>query len=107
MNNRTLKVIVILVPMLFLNIEAAHAGLVHKVKLYILHEFTDFQLIYIFAGVFLLAFFLYIIAMPVNIGKEKRVWFIDQDTSFSPDYGARRQTVKRISGILHGAPAAK
>ena len=100
MSNRTFKVIVFLVILLFINIEAAQAGLVHRLKLFIQNEFSDFQLFYISGGTLVVAVLLCIIAMPVHIGKEKRIWFTDIDVSGAHDYRSRRMAVKRISNIL-------
>jgi hypothetical protein len=101
MKNGTFRVIVILVGLLFINIEAANAGLIQKLRLYIRHEFTDFQLVY-FTAVFLIMLFLsYVLFTPVSIGREKKTWL--NYYSYNPsrqDYQARRDVVKKISTIL-------
>lgn len=101
MNGRTFKVIVILVGLLFINIEAAQAGLIHKFKSFILHEFSDFQLFYLISGVFAIAFLLYVMFTPVVIGNEKSVWL----DYYPPEsqrtiYQNKKEMVKRISVIL-------
>ena len=101
MKNRTLRVIIILISLLFLNIEAAHAGLIHKLKSYIRLEFTDFELFYIFGGSLSLAFLGYVIFTPVLIGNKKWAWL--NYYSYQPnrhDYQSKRDMVKKISGIL-------
>jgi len=101
MNNRTIRVIVLLVSLLFLNIEAAHAGLVHKLKIYIRHEFTEWQLFYILGGIALFGVLSYIIFTPVLIGSEKWAWY--KYFTFNPvhqKYQDKRDVVKKISGIL-------
>lgn len=90
-----------MVSLLFLNIEAAHAGLVHKLKNYIRLEFTDIELFYIFGGSLSLAFLGYVIFTPVHIGNKKWAWL--NYYSYQPnrhDYQSKRVMVKKISGIL-------
>jgi hypothetical protein len=102
MNNRTFKVIIILVGLLFLNIEAAHAGLVHKLKVFITHEFPDYQFLYVTAGLFIFSILSYIIFTPVVIGKEKWMWYhYFSNSARRHDYQSKRALVKKISGILN------
>jgi hypothetical protein len=101
MQNRTFRVIITLVGLLFLNIEAAHAGLVHKLKIFISHEFTSLQLYYITGGIFIFAILSYIIFAPVQVGSEKWAWY--KYFTFNPlrqKYQNKRQMVKRISGMV-------
>jgi len=101
MKKGTLRIIIILVGLLFVNIEAAQAGLVHKVKIYIRHEFSDDQFIYLVILSLFLGFLSYIIFTPVLIGKRKWAWL--SYYSYSPsrhDYQSKRDMVKKISGIL-------
>lgn len=101
MKKRTLKTIIILVSLLFINIEAAQAGLIHKFRVYIRHEFSATQLLYFIAGIAFLGFLSYIIFTPVLIGKQKWSWFTYY--SYNPgrhDYQSKRDMVKKISGIL-------
>lgn len=101
MRNGTFKVIVILVGLLFLNIEAAQAGLIHKFKIYIRHEFSDFQLIYFIGGILIFGFLSYVVFMPVPIGREK--WALFSYYSYNPGrhgYQSKRVSIKKISGIL-------
>src|SRR5262245_45742029 len=105
MNNRTIKVIIFLVTLLFLNIEAAQAGLVQQLKLYIRHEFTEWQLTYILGGMGLFGILSYIIFTPVLIGSEKWAWY--KYFTFNPvrpKYQDKRQAIKKISGILSQKP---
>ena len=105
MQNRTIRVIIFLVGLLFLNIEAAQAGLVHKLKLYISHEFTESQLYYMLGGVMVFGVLSYIIFTPVLIGSEKWAWY--KYFTFNPvqqKYQDKRQMVKKISGILNQKP---
>src|SRR5258706_1659733 len=104
MNKGTLKFIIILVSMLFINIEAAHAGLVHKFRLYISHEFSNLQLFYLSAGLLTFSCLIYIVFSPLPIGKAKWSWF--SYYSYNParnHYQNKRSAVKRISGILKNA----
>ena len=101
MNSRTIRVIILLVSLLFLNIEAAQAGLVHKLKLYIRQELSQWELIYILSGMLLFGLLSYIIFTPVLIGSEKWAWY--KYFTFNPvrqKYQDKRHMVKKISGIL-------
>lgn len=99
MKKSTVKTIVILVALLFINIEAAHAGLVTRLKLYIRHEFTGVELIYYSAILIALTFLTYVIATPVAIGKEKTIWLSYGTGRYN--YQNKREAVKRISQILN------
>jgi hypothetical protein len=101
MKKSTFKFIVILVGMLFLNIEAAHAGLVYKLKALISHEFPDYGFVYLTAGLLIFGMLSYIIFTPVSIGKERLMWY--HYFSSDPgrhDYQSKRAMVKKISVIL-------
>jgi len=101
MKKGTLKTIIILVCLLFINIEAAQAGLVSKFKIYIRHEFPDYQLVYFVSVILFLSFLSYIVFTPVNIGKEKWAWL--KYYTYNPnrhDYQSKREMVQKISGIL-------
>ena len=101
MNKRVLKVILVLVSMLFLNIEAAQAGLVNKLKLYIQAEFPPHQLALILFIIFTVSAFCYIIFTPLSINNERWSWY--NYFSFQPQnrtYRNKRVLVKRISTIL-------
>ncbi len=101
MRNKTFKTIVILVSLLFINIEVAQAGLVHKFKAYIRTELTDYQLIYALIGLLTLSFLSYVILTPVFIGKEK--WGFLSYYSYNPAvnrYQNKKITVRKISNIL-------
>ncbi len=87
--------------MLFINIEAAHAGLVQKIKLFIRHEFPDYQLLYVAGTLMVLGFLSYVIFAPVFIGKEKWAWLNYYGDNAAPhDYQSKRASIKKISGIL-------
>ena len=101
MSKRVLKVILVLVSMLFLNIEAAQAGLVHKLKLYIQSEFPPHQLALILFVAFTVGAFCYIVFTPLSINNERWSWY--NYFSFEAEkssYRNKRALVKRISGIL-------
>lgn len=101
MKKGTFKIIIILVSLLFVNIEAAQAGLIHKMKIYIRQEFSDYQLLYFFCALLFFGFFSYIIFTPVLIGKQKWAWL--SYYSYIPgrhDYQSKRDVVKKISTIL-------
>ena len=101
MKKGTLKTIIILVGLLFINIEAAQAGLVSKFKIYIRHEFPDYQLVYFVAGLLFFSLLSYVVFTPVVIGKQKWAWL--KYYTYNPnrhDYQSKREMVQKISGIL-------
>jgi len=102
MSNRTFRIIVLLVGLLFINIEAANAGLIQRFRLYIRHEFSNTQLFYIVSIFMILGFLTYVLFTPVSIGKEKRSEL--NYYSYNPgakDYQRKRDVVKKISSILN------
>jgi hypothetical protein len=103
MRNRTLRTIIILLALLFLNIEAAHAGLIHKFKSFIHQEFSDTQLIYLSLGLCMTALLLYIVFWPVPIGKEKWSWFHYYSYNPKQHFRRRKEVVRKISGILNSS----
>ena len=99
MKRSTIKTIIILVALLFINIEAANAGLISKLKLYIHHEFSMTELFYYSLGLITLSFVSYVIAAPVSIGREKASWM--NYYRYSPlKYQYKRETVRKITEIL-------
>ena len=101
MKKGTIKTIIFLVGSLFLNIEAAHAGLVGKLKLYINHEFSDSQLTYTLLCLAALSFISYVIFTPVVIGKQKWAWLTYYTYSPSrPNYQGKKDSVRKIEEIL-------
>jgi len=103
MKNRTFKVIVILVGLLFLNIEAAHAGLIQKFKVYIGHEFPGFQLAYIVGATLSIGLLTYIILTPAFKEKGK---FAGNGYISNESFQNKRDRVKKISEILKESQAA-
>jgi len=104
MTKKSFKIFVLLVAMLFANIEAAHAGLVHKLKLYIHHEFATWQFVLVLAGLMLFSFLAYIIITPVSIGKQKLIFL----TSFSftkASFDSKRKFVAKTGNILNNNKA--
>ena len=104
MKNKTLRVIIILVGLLVLNIEAAHAGITHKFKVFISHELSDFQLLYVSCGVLSLSLLGYIIFMPAFKDKGN---FAGNSGYFQNynlhTYQKRRIRIKKIAQILRNA----
>ncbi len=102
MKKSTVKTIIILVGLLFINIEAAQAGLVTKLKLYIRHEFSSFEFYYYAVILIAMGFLTYVIVTPVVIGKQKSVWLNYYSYSTGRyNYQNKRNAVKRISQILN------
>ena len=96
-----IKLILVLVGMLFLNIEAAHAGLVGKVKLYIRAEFAPEQLTAIVAALLGLAVLGYVLFTPVRINNERRRWLnYFSHSNHRKSMRHRRQFVARINHVL-------
>ena len=101
MKNRIVRIIIILVASLFLNIEAANAGLTHKLNLYIRHGLSDPQWFLMVFGLCAFAFLAYVVAAPVAIGKHKSPWL--GYYSINPgkhSYQNKREMVRKISSIL-------
>ena len=103
MNKRTLKVIIILVGLLFLNIEAAQAGLIHKFKVYIGLGLQGYELFYATGIVFVLAVLSYIICVPGI--KQRNTKTITGN--ISQRLQAKKTRIKKISAILNNLAAAK
>lgn len=101
MSKRVVKLILVLVSMLFLNIEAAQAGLVGKLKLLISAELPPQQLTAATICVSVLAVIAYIIFTPIRINNERWPWY--DYFRFQPEstsYRKRRIVVKRINKVL-------
>jgi hypothetical protein len=101
MEKKTFKVIIILVGLLFINIEAAHAGLINKFKMFIKAEFPDYQLIYSIIAFSILAFLSYVVFSPIQIGVQKWSWI--NYYTYNPSrnsYNSKKQIITKISGIL-------
>ena len=108
MKNKTLRVIIILVGLLVLNIEAAHAGITHKFRVFIHHELSDFQLLYVSLGALTLSFFAYIIFMPAFKNKPSYA----TGSTYFPNYQLntyqdKRERVKKILEILKSSESGK
>ena len=97
MKNKTVKVIIFLVGLLFLNIEAAQAGLIQRFKLYIGHEFPGYGLAYLFAFALPAALLSYIILIPATF-KESGRHISGYNTRQT--FGSRRSEIKKIANIL-------
>ena len=108
MKNSTLRIIVLLVGLLFLNIEAAHAGLVHKLKIYIISEFGDTRFLYLLGLVLVAGLLCYVIFAPVLIGKER--WDVFRYYTFDPtknSYQRKRSMVRNIAATLNNKESVK
>jgi choline-glycine betaine transporter len=104
MKNKTVRIIVILLCLLFLNIEAAHAGLIQKFKSQVLHEFSDFQLFYLIFGLSIIGFLSYVIFTPISIGKEKLPWYKWSTFSINRhNFNNKRIVIKKIAIILNNS----
>jgi hypothetical protein len=106
MKNKTVRVIAILVGLLVLNIEAAHAGITHKFRVLIASELSNFQLLYMGGGLLTLAFFSYVIFTPAfkENGKAplSNSYF---DNYARRNYRQRRAQIRKISEILRDTRA--
>lgn len=106
MKNKTLRVIVILLGLLVLNIEAAHAGITHKVKVLITSELSDFQLFYLGGGALSLALLSYIIFTPAFKEKGKSSLAGTYLENYSRHtFHMRRNRIRKISHILSNSEA--
>lgn len=101
MNKSTFRIIIVLVCLLFVNIEAAQAGLVHRIKLFINNEFPPNQFVFLIICASFFIFVAYVVLAPVNIGKEKRAWLdYYRIQPKKRSYQHRRIAVNRISDVL-------
>jgi hypothetical protein len=99
MSKKTYKFILVLVALLFANIEAAHAGLIQKFKLYIHHEFSNFQILFSMSIIFFFGLLIFIITTPVTIGKEKLIW-LGSYTFKKETFNSRRKFIAKTDLIL-------
>src|SRR5882672_7106112 len=104
MKNKTVRVIIILVGLLVLNIEVVHVGITHKFKVFINHELSDFQLLYVSYGFLSLSLLGYIIFMPAF---KNRGSFAGTPGYFGNynlhTYQHKRKRIKKIAQILKNA----
>lgn len=102
MKNKTLRVIIILVGLLILNIEAAHAGITHKVKILISHEFSSFQLFYVLGGGLALGLLSYVIFTPAfkEAGRDTENFFRNYNRH---NYRDKKLRIKKIGDILRNS----
>jgi len=101
MKNRTLRVIIILVGLLVVNIEAAHAGISHKFKLLVSNKFSDLQLAYLSFGLLSIAGLSYVIFAPAI--KHKGILTNGNDYfkfHIFNRYQRKKERVKKITQIL-------
>ena len=101
MNKRLVKLILVLVSMLFLNIEAAQAGLVTRLRLYISSEVPPHQLMFTLICLSVVFIFAYIIFTPLHINNERWPWY--NYFSFQPEstsFRKKKMVVKRIRAVL-------
>ncbi len=101
MSSRTIKTIITLNLTLCLTIEAAQAGLLHKIKLFLLQEFNLTALTMTAMAFIVILAVLYILLAPVSIGRQKSVWLNMSEGSKPNGMGHRKAQVRRISAILH------
>lgn len=102
MKNKTVRVIIILVGLLILNIEAAHAGITHKFKVLIASEFSGFQFFYVVGACLTLALLSYIVFTPAFKENSKAAalagnYFMGFNRN---NYKDKRVKIKKIKSIL-------
>lgn len=104
MKNKTLRVIIILVGLLVLNIEAAHAGITHKFRVFISHELSDFQLMYVCLGILSFGLLGYVIFMPAfkDRGRQQAANNYFQKYNVHT-FQTKRKRISKIHGILKNA----
>lgn len=100
MNRRLVKIIIALVSLLFLNIEAAHAGLTIKLKDYIGSGLSPFE---IASGFILTAgalFLLYVIFTPLRINNQRLSWYSYFTFTAKDSVREKRKLIEHINGVL-------
>ena len=105
MSKTTVRTIVILVSLLFLNIEAAQAGLLTKLRLLIRAEIPESSLAVLCLAIASAVFLVYVIFSPVPINGRHRS-FRGLPGSV-PGFSERRDTVRRIASRLRTEPPAR
>lgn len=89
--------------LLFLNIEAAQAGLINRFKQYIHLGFTNWQLLLAALIVVFMWSFAYIIFTPVIIGNQKSIWLnYTGDHELDTNFKNKKEFVKKTSALLNG-----
>ena len=104
MGKRTFKWIVTLVSLLFLNIEAAQAGLVSRIRLFIEAEFGRSELWYITLSLLAVSAVLYVLFSPVP-GVSTRS--VSPFLTVQDSYSKRKRSVKNIVDALNARPLPK
>jgi hypothetical protein len=107
MEKRTIKTLLILICLLFINIEAAQAGLVKELRHFVDAHFSEPGLLISLTALLFGGGFTAIVLLPVKIGSEKKVWFTDIEPGIPTKFAARRQSVARIAKVLESAPLKK
>lgn len=97
MKRGTIKIIFILIGLLFLNIEAAQAGFVHKFKVYIGREFSGWELFYTLGAVLMISSLIYIIYKPAFKDEKAKAG----RGRLLQGFKKRKTHVKKISSILN------
>ncbi len=102
MKNKTFKISIFLICLLFINIEAAQAGLIQKFKIQVLNDFSEYQLFYLIGSTVVFIFFIYVVFTPISIGKDKFIWYkLDTFALNRHNYQSKRIVIKKISTILN------
>jgi len=100
MSKRLIRFIAILVSLLFINIEAAQAGLVHRLRLYIKAEMSSEELFFSSLAFLLGTFVLYVIFTPLRINNQRLGWYTYFTFTTRETVRERRTLIKRINGLL-------
>ncbi len=107
MEKRTLKTMLILICLLFINIEAAQAGLVKELRHFVDAHFSEPAFLISLITLLFGSGFTAILLLPVRIGTEKKMWFTDIEPGHHKKFHARRQSVTRIAKVLENGPLKK
>lgn len=95
-----------MVGLLCINIEAAQAGLVKELKLFVDTHLSEPGLIWSLSGLIFGGSITAILFLPVKIGNSRKIWFTKIEPGQLSSWTSRRKSVANIASTL-GRPEEK
>lgn len=102
MSKATVKLISLMLSLLFINIEAAQAGLIRRFRVFLHAEFPDSHFGVWILTAFLFTFLAYVVFSPLKIGSERWNWL--KMYRYNPNtlsFKKKRQTITAIANTLN------
>jgi len=106
MEKRTIKIMTIMVGLLCLNIEAAQAGLVKELQLFVKTHLSEPGLVWSLSGLVFGGSITAVLLLPVKIGNTRKIWFTKIEPGQLSSWSLRRKSVEQIANTL-GKPEEK